>query len=132
MPVLNFHNNVDQFFLDVTLLHWIFGTRFKCLHILGQNCFCEFQFSCPNRFYKKILIVKVQSQPPDSSSLWKPKIKHCKISRRFELDIVSAMVKVYVDFKMRAKCSIEKSTTKYPVRHFRIPEEVIPETKCVQ
>ena len=53
MSILNFHNNVDQFFLDVTLLHWIFGTRFKWLHILGQNCFCEFQYSGPNRFYKK-------------------------------------------------------------------------------
>ena len=112
LPVENCHNYVDdvvyKFFLDVTLLHWIFGTRFKCLHILGQNCFCEFQYSGPNWFSKKFLIFQVQSQPPESS-LGKPNIKHCKTSRQFELDIGPAIIKFHVVFKMRAKCCTETS-----------------------
>jgi hypothetical protein len=135
LPVSNFHKNVDevlyQFFLNVTLLHWIFVTRFKCLHILGQNCFCEFRYSGPNWFSKKFLIFQFQSQPPDGS-LRKPDIKYCKISRQFELDIGPAMVKVHVVFKMRAKCCIETSETKYPVRLRHIPEELIPDTECIQ
>jgi len=58
----------------------------NCLTFCCSNYSCEFHESGPNQFSRKSLILMVQEQPFDTSSLGK-RTYHCKISCPIELNI---------------------------------------------
>jgi hypothetical protein len=59
---------------------------------------CEIQQSVPNSFSRKYITFKVKNQPLDNRSLVKSNRKHCKITRRFEVDTEPGTRKSAVEF----------------------------------